>query len=190
MLIPMLLGPAAWGTALFFQQVHIAEVKGWPLVEYVALIPLLAAVSVVATLFSGQVIDRFGSARPATVYLLLFALAFLVIGLAETLAMAAIGMALLGFAYGFQTTLPTALWAELFGTRHIGALKAVSASVMVFGSAVGPGISGALIDLGLTFPQQMTGISVFFVAANILVWAATRSAQQHLPSTQMDTIRK
>ena len=190
LLIPMLLGPAAWGTALFFQQVHIAEVKGWPLVEYVALIPLMAAVSVVATLFSGQMIDRFGSARPATVYLLLFALAFLVIGLSETLAMAAIGMALLGFAFGIQTTLPTALWAELFGTRHIGAIKAVSASVMVFGSAVGPGISGALIDLGLTFPQQMTGISVFFVAANILVWAATRSALQHLPSTQMTTIRE
>jgi hypothetical protein len=28
------------------------------------------------------------------------------------------------------------------GTRHIGAIKAVSASVMVFGSAVGPGFWG------------------------------------------------
>lgn len=188
MLIPMLLGPPAWGTALFFQLVHIAEVKGWPLAEYLALIPLLAGASVVATMFSGQAIDRFGSARLATVYLLPFALAFLTIGLAETLAMAAFGMALLGLAHGVQTTLPTAFWAEFFGTRHIGAIKAVSASVMVFGSAVGPGISGALIDLGLTFPQQTIGISVYFVAASLLVVVAVRDALQHLPSTQVEMI--
>ena len=139
-------------------------------------------------MFSGQAIDRFGSASLTTVYLLPFALAFLSIGLAETLAMAAFGMALFGLAQGVQTTLPTAFWAEFFGTRHIGAIKAVSASVMVFGSAVGPGISGALIDLGLTFPQQMIGISVYFVAANILVAVAVRDALRHLPSTQVEMI--
>ena len=188
MLLPMLLGPPAWGTALFFQQVHIAEVKGWPLVEYLALIPLLAAVSVVGTVVSGQAIDRFGSARLATVYLLPFALAFLIIGLAETLAVAAVGITILGIAYGIQSTLPTAFWAEFFGTRHIGAIKAVSASVMVFGSAVGPGISGLLIDLGLTFPEQMIGISGYFVAASILVWVAVREACAHLPSAQKDVV--
>ena len=181
MLFPMILGPSAWGTALFFQQVHIAAVKGWPLVDYLALIPLLAAVSIVSTLISGQAIDRFGSARLATVYLLPIALAFLVIGLADSLAMAAVGMVILGIAYGIQATLPTAIWAEFFGTRHIGAIKAVSASVMVLGSAAGPGISGALIDFGLTFPQQMIGICAYFVAANLLVWVAIREARTHLP---------
>ncbi|MEK6215952.1 MAG: MFS transporter, partial [Boseongicola sp.] len=169
MLLPMLIGPQAWGTALFFQQVHIAEVKGWPLVDYVALIPLLTAVSVVAAVLSGQAIDRFGSARLAVVYLIPLAFAFLVLGLAETLAMAAVGMVLFGIGHGIQATLPAAFWAEFFGTRHIGAIKAVSTSIMVFGSAVGPGISGVLIDLGLTFPEQMLGIVVYFVAANILV---------------------
>ncbi|MGI9353787.1 MAG: MFS transporter, partial [Rhizobiaceae bacterium] len=188
LLLPMLLGPPAWGTALFFQQVHVAEVKGWPLVDYLALIPLLAAVSVVATMVSGQAIDRFGSARLATVYLLPIALAFLIVGFAETLAVAAVGMAFLGVGYGIQATLPTAFWAEFFGTRHIGAIKAVSASIMVFGSAIGPGISGALIDFGLTFPEQMVGISVFFVAASILVWVAVREARVHLKSAQIDAI--
>ncbi len=186
MLLPMLLGPPAWGTALFFQQVHIAEVKGWPLIDYLALIPLLTAVSVVVTVLSGQAIDRFGSARLAIVYLMPFALAFLVLGQAESLAMAAVGMALFGIAHGIQATLPTAFWAEFFGTRHIGAIKAVSTSIMVFGSAVGPGISGVLIDLGLTFPEQMLGIFFYFVAANVLVWVAVREAREHLPSAHVD----
>ena len=39
-LVPLVLGPSAWGTALFFQQVHLTEVKGWSLTSYVALMPL------------------------------------------------------------------------------------------------------------------------------------------------------
>jgi len=186
MLLPMLLGPPAWGTALFFQQVHIASVKGWPLIDYLALIPLLTAVSVFVTVLSGQAIDRFGSARLATLYLVPFALAFLIIGQAETLAMAAIGMAVLGVGHGIQATLPAAFWAEFFGTRHIGAIKAVSASIMVFGSAVGPGISGVLIDFGFTYPEQMMWIALYFVVAAILVWIAVREARTHLPSAQID----
>ena len=53
--VPAIAGPSAWITALFFQQVHIAAVKGWPLVDYLALIPLLTAVSVTVTLASGAV---------------------------------------------------------------------------------------------------------------------------------------
>jgi MFS family permease len=184
LLLPMLLGPPAWGTALYFQQVHVAEVKGWPLVDYLALVPLLAGISVVATVLSGQAIDRFGSARLATFYLLPIALAFFIVGIAETLAMAAVGIAFLGVGYGIQATLPTSFWAEFFGTRHIGAIKAVSASIMVLGSAIGPGVSGVLIDFGLTFPEQMIGISVYFLAANVLVWMAVREARMHLPAAE------
>ena len=41
----------------------------------------------------------------------------------------------------------SAFWAEFYGTRHIGAIKAMAAALMVFGSAIGPGLTGALIDL-------------------------------------------
>ncbi|MEM1272923.1 MAG: MFS transporter [Pseudomonadota bacterium] len=187
LLFPMLLGPPAWGTAFFFQQVHIAEVKGWPLLDFLALIPVLAIISVLSTIISGQAIDRFGSARLATVYLLPIALAYFILGLAETLSIAAVGIVFLGIGHGIQATLPTAFWAEFFGTRHIGAIKAVSASIMVFGSAIGPGVSGALIDLGWTFAEQMIGISVYFVAASILVLVAVRDARAHLPSGQVGT---
>ena len=36
---------------------------------------------------------------------------------------------------------------------------------MVFGSAIGPGLTGALIDLGFDFPSQMTAIAVYFAVA-------------------------
>lgn len=188
LLFPMLFGPPAWGTAFFFQQVHIAEVKGWPLVDYLALIPLLATISVVATVVSGQAIDRYGSARLATLYLLPIALAYFLLGVAETLSAAAIGIVFLGIGHGIQATLPTAFWVEFFGTRHLGAIKAVSASIMVFGSAVGPGVSGALIDLGWRFPEQMIAIGGYFVVASVLVWIAVDEARMQLPSARANTL--
>jgi MFS family permease len=39
-MVPALLGPSAFGTALFFHQVHYAEIKGWEHVQLVSLFPL------------------------------------------------------------------------------------------------------------------------------------------------------
>ncbi len=182
LLFPMLIGPPAWGTAIFFQQVHIAEVKGWPLVDYLALIPFLTLISVITTFVSGQMIDRFGSGAVARVYLLPLVLTFLVLWQADTIAMAAIAMFFFGISQGIQATLPAAFWSEYFGTRHIGAIKAVSTSIMVLGSAIGPGISGALIDLGYDFPDQMPAIAAFFLVSTVFVWLAVARVKRALAS--------
>jgi MFS family permease len=182
LLIPALLGPPAWGTALFFQQVHLCTVKGWSHVAFVGLFPLLTAMTIAATFASGWAIDRFGSARLLPFYMLPFAAAFLWLGQAETIAGAAVGLAIFGIGQGLQSTLASAYWAEFFGTAHLGAIKAVAGAIMVFGSAIGPGISGLLIDQGITFPDQMLGISIYFLSAGVLgtlaaVMARTRLAR-------------
>ncbi|QMU59321.1 MAG: MFS transporter [Boseongicola sp.] len=182
MFLPMLLGPPAWGTSLFFQQVHIAEVKGWPLLDYLALIPLLTVVAVTSTLISGQLIDRFGSGKLIVFYMFPWIFGFLLLAQAQSLFTAAIAFTVLGSGVGLQSTLVTAFWAEYFGTRHIGSIKAVSASIMVFGSAIGPGITGGLIDIGYSFPSQMPLISGYFALAAILVWAASHRAARKLAS--------
>lgn len=180
LLLPMLLGPPAWGTALFFQQVHIAEVKGWPLVDYLALIPLLTVVSVISTVIAGQLIDRFGSGPMARVYMFPFLATFWIIGGAETLGVAAVGMIFFGIGHGIQSTLPASFWSEYFGTRHIGSMKAVSTSIMVLGSAIGPGVSGLFIDLGYSFPEQMIAIVGYFAIAAMLVWIAVAKVNRAL----------
>ena len=165
LMLPMLLGPPAWGTALFFQQVNLAAVKGWSHAGFVALFPLYTMASVATTLASGWAIDRFGAERLIPGYMLPFALGFTVLWRAGTLGQAAVAMALLGLATGVSATLPAAFWAETYGTRHLGAIKAMIAAVMVFGSAIGPGVTGWLIDRGVTFPQQMPWIVAYFLIA-------------------------
>ena len=166
---------------MFFQQVHLTEVKGWSLGEFVALMPLFTAAAVAATFAAGALIDRFGSVVLAMVYMVPFVLSFIVMASAETLFGAAISLVIFALGAGIQATVPAALWAELFGTRHLGAIKAVSVSLMVLGSAIGPGVSGLLIDQGLDFPQQMYGYAVYFAIAGVLMTLGLLRARVLLP---------
>ena len=181
LMVPSILAPSAWSTAFFFQQVHLAQTKGWTHVQLVALFPLYTAVSVAAMLASGWVIDRVGTARLMPVYQLPMAAGFVVIGLTEGLGIAAMGMALMAVAHGANSTLPNAFWAEFYGTKSLGGIKALATAVMVLGSAIGPGLTGYLIDFGIDFEDQMVGIAVYFLFASALVWIGVGRAKAVLP---------
>ncbi len=168
LMIPMIIGPSAWGTALFFQQVHLVEVKGWDLVAFVALMPVYTASSIAATFLSGWAIDRFGVSKIVPIQMLPFALCFAVLAFADTIAMAGVGLVIFGVGQGMQSTATSAFWSEYFGTRNIGSIKSVAAALMVFGSAIGPGVTGALIDYGVNFPEQMLPIAVYYLIAAAL----------------------
>ncbi|MCK0168431.1 MFS transporter [Jannaschia sp. S6380] len=188
-MVPLLLGPPAFGTALFFHQVHLTLVKGWALVDYVALLPLFTVLAIGTTFASGALLDRIGSPRPMQVFLLPFALGFATMAGAQSLWGAALAIAFFGIGTGAQATIPSAFWAEFFGTRYLGAIKALAAAIMVLGTALGPGLTGALIDAGLTLPEQMPAIAVYFLLAGGLAAAAIGRARRDLAAPQIDVVR-
>ncbi|MEO0701469.1 MAG: MFS transporter [Pseudomonadota bacterium] len=189
-MVPSILGQSAFLTAFFFQQVHVAEVKGWSHLELVALFPLYTVAGVAAMLTAGWAIDRFGSGRVAPVIQIPAALGFWAFSAAPTPGSAAIGVTLLALSAGASSTLPGAFWAEYFGTRHLGGIKAMATAVMVLGSAIGPGITGYFIDQGISFPDQMPAIAVYFLVIAVIVGVGVGIARRRLPSaTEVHVIR-
>lgn len=171
-LVPALVGPAAWNTALFFQQVNLIEVKGWAPDAFVSLIPLFTLVSVASTFGCGWAIDRFGAGWIMAAQGLPLALGYTIFWNSDNPGGAQLAMMLIGLSTGSMGPLIGSLAAEYFGTRNIGGIKSIWAALMIFGSAVGPGLTGWLIDLGLSFPDQMLGFGGYFVASSLMVFVA------------------
>lgn len=180
MLAPLLVGPSAFGTAFFFHQVHLAEVKGWSHLQMVSLFPIYTVTATVVSVVAGFAIDRLGAGRLLPVLLIPVALGFFVFSITGSLVGAAIGIMLFGITSGINATAPSAFWAEYFGTRHLGAIKAMATALMVLGSAIGPGLTGWVIDRGLNYSDQMAWIAVYYVLAAGLAFVGIKRAEREL----------
>ena len=85
-----------------------------------------------------------------------------------------LGFVLLGLTAGATATLPSAFWAEFYGTKYIGSIKALAAAVMVLGSAIGPGVTGFLIDYQIGLEVQFYWIAAYFALATLVLWVGVR----------------
>ena len=62
---------------------------------------------------------------------------------------------------GFST------WAEIYGVKHIGSIKALTTALMVFATASGTAIFGVLIDKGYSI-EQISLFSLGYISISIV----------------------
>jgi MFS family permease len=176
-MVPALLGPSAFNTAFFFHQVHFAEIKGWTHIELVRFFPIYTGLSIGWMVMSGWALDRLGTARLLPFYQLPMVLSFLAFWMATGTAGAFAGFFFLAMTTGANSTLPNAFWAEFYGTAHIGSIKAMAAAIMVLGSAIGPGVTGFLIDAGFGLEKQFVAIAGYFVFSTVMMYLGISRCQ-------------
>jgi sugar phosphate permease len=181
--IPFILTPGFIGTVVFFHAVHVAEVKGWTLLDLGPSYSTYAIASVTMGFISGSLADRFGSVRLLPFTLIPMALGMFLIGPVDTPLGWAVALALVGTTQGMAATLGGTLMPTLFGTDHLGSVRAIATAIMVVSTAIGPGITGWVIDLGVNYPQQgiAQGIWCLFISAAmvpVMLWTARLQTQK------------
>lgn len=167
------LAPPFIGTTIFYHQDYLATLHGWPPHLFATSLMVMAATTVVFALLSGAAIDRYGAKKIVPVFLLPLSAACFSLGYAESEASLFVVIVFVGMSYGFSSTLFGALWPEIYGLRHLGAIRAVTVSAGVFATAAGPGLTGTLIDRGMQLPEQMIYLGAYCLVASFFMAGAS-----------------
>ncbi len=173
-LLPAMIATPMIGTALFFFPAEIAQAKNWSSFWVTGNYWLYSMVSVVTTVYSGVLIDRFSARRVLPFFLLPLGLALVVINLSDHVYLVWPFLLLQGITSGLYFTGLSALWAELYGARHLGAIKSLTNAVMVFSSALGPAAVGSLLEWGVSFVAITLMLAGFCIVATLMLVHALR----------------
>jgi len=180
-LLIAVLAPSFIGTTLFFHQDYLIELRGWDKLQFSLSFTVMAVMTFTFALIAGQLIDRFSAVALLPFFLLPLSAACIVMWAMETVSGSFIFMGLLGISYGFSSTLFGALWPEIYGARHLGAIRSVIIAMMVFGTAVGPGLTGYLIDIDVSYPLQILTMGIYCLAASgIMLFVSRKITARHL----------
>ncbi|WP_206442225.1 MFS transporter [Streptomyces boncukensis] len=174
LLMPAVAAPALIGNTVFFHQAHLAELRDWSPEASGSAFAVYAATTVVFNLAGGHLLDRLTALAMLPYFLLPLGCGLFVLSTAEGQWSVFAFMALYGVTNGLSLSLFGATWPEVYGVGHLGAIRAVVVAVVVCAAAVGPGVSGLLIDGGVSYPGQIAAMGAHCLAASALMLPLTR----------------
>ena len=178
LLLPAVLAPSFILTGLFFHQVHLVASKGWSLTWFVAGFVIYAGATVAASLGIGAFIDRSGASRLMHFHLAPLAAGLLVLAAFDQPMTMFVYLLLAGISMGASFTVVGAVWAELYGVAHLGAIRALTSALMVFSTALAPVVMGRMIDAGIGM-EAIAALSAIYAATGMgLVAVAFRRRKQ------------
>ena len=162
-------------TGTFVYQSFILTSKGWGPYVIAQSFMVYSALSVVTLFIAGFLIDKFTS-RKVLIYMnipLLLSV-FVIINFNHPLT-SFVFLGLIGVSNGLANVLGSSTWAEIYGVKHIGSIKALTTALMVFATAFGTALFGILIDKGFSIEQiaMISGVYIF-TALMMLFFIRTR----------------
>jgi predicted MFS family arabinose efflux permease len=154
------------GFAVF--QSFIQTSKGWGPYVIAQSFMSYSILSVLTLFLSGFLIDKFTS-RKLLIYMNIpLLLAVIVLILFDTSITAFIFLGLVGISNGFANILGSSTWAELYGVKYLGSIKALTTALMVFATAFGTALFGFLIDIGFTV-GNIAAVSGLYISLSLIL---------------------
>ena len=146
-------------TIFFFQQVTLGIENNWSASQFAILIPFYTFTSIIFTFLTGYIIDKFGVRTVLPYYQIPGVLGFLSMIFLKDPIFFVIPFSLLGIMQGISNSLSGTFWPEYFGTKYLGDVRAIATSFMVIASALGPFLSGLMLDNQINLNVQFMMMS-------------------------------
>ena len=157
-------------TGTFVYQSFISTSKGWGPYIIAQSFMVYSIFSVITLFISGFLIDKFSS-RKLLIYMNMpLLLATVILFYFDSSISSFIFLGLIGISNGLANVLGSSTWAEIYGVKHIGSIKALTTALMVFSTAFGTALFGILIDYGLSVEQIAVVSGVYILNSIILLY--------------------
>ena len=154
-------------TGTFVYQSFILSSKNWGPYIIAQSFMAYSIFSVITLIISGILIDKFTS-RKLIIYMNIpLLISVFVIYYFNHSFTAFVFLGLIGISNGLANVLGSSTWAEIYGVRYIGSIKALTTALMVFATAFGTALFGYLIDIGFSI-EQIARISGIYITLSIM----------------------
>tara|TARA_B100001123_G_scaffold318060_1_gene356480 strand:- start:1444 stop:1974 length:531 start_codon:yes stop_codon:yes gene_type:complete len=154
-------------TGTFVYQSFILESKNWGPYVIAQSFMAYSVLSLLTLFISGFLIDKFTS-RKILIYMNIpLLLSVFVIIYFNNPVSSFIFLGLIGISNGLANVLGSSTWAEIYGVKYIGSIKALTTALMVFATAFGTALFGILIDKGFSI-EQIAIISGIYIIISLV----------------------
>ena len=160
-------------TGVFVFQSYIAESKLWSIYTIPKAFMVYSIASIITLFFSGFLVDKFTSRKLIPLMNIPLLLAMFVLFYYQHEISAFIFLGLIGISNGLANVLGSSTWAEIYGVKFIGSIKALTTALMVFSTAFGTAVFGLLIDNGFTI-ENIAFISGVYIVISLTLLIITR----------------
>jgi len=155
-------------TGVFIYQSFIAESKLWGVYIIPKSFMVYSVISILTLISSGFLVDKFTSRKLIPFMNLPLLLGLMILYFFDFSYSAYLFFGLMGASNGLTNVLGSSTWAEIYGVRYIGSIKALTTAFMVFSTAFGTALFGLLIDSGFTI-EYIAIVSILYVSFSLLV---------------------
>ena len=153
-------------TGVFVYQSFVTNSKGWGEYTIAQSFMSYSFFSVITLIVAGYLIDKFTS-RKLLIYMNIpLFLGTLVIIYFDAPQTAFLFLGLVGISNGLANLLGSSTWAEIYGVKYIGSIKALTTALMVFATAFGTALFGLFIDAGFSI-EKIALIAAIAIACSI-----------------------
>ena len=160
-------------TGVFVYQSFITDSKMWNIYTIPKAFMVYSVASIITLFFSGFLVDRFTSRKLIPTMNIPLLVAMFVLFYYQGEISAFIFLGLVGISNGLANVLGSSTWAEIYGVKFIGSIKALTTAFMVFSTAFGTAVFGLLIDMGYSI-ENIALISGTYIVISLVLFSLIR----------------